>query len=112
MSHTRKNQKGGKIQDRTLIAQELTPKARNSYSLLHLMQRDDKPMLYVFLLGAAKISIDPPLLLIMKERLLESLRQELDQPWARQYITDCLVLTETTWAHAFPAYPLLRRARQ
>lgn len=101
-----------KIKDRTLITKELTPKARNSYSFLHLMKRDDKPMLYVFLLGAAKLSIDAPLLLTMKERLLDCLRQETDEPWARHYVTDCLVLTEASWAKAFPAYPLVRRPRR
>lgn len=101
-----------KIGDRTLISKELTPKARNSYSLLHLMKRDDKPMLYVFLLGAAKLSVDLPSLLAMKERLLDGLRQELGTPWARQYVTDCLVLTETTWSKAFPDYPLVRQARR
>ena len=100
-----------KIKDRSLIAKELTPKARNSYSFLHLMRRDHKPMLYVFLLGATKLSIDQPSLLIMKERLLESLLQEVDVPWARQYVTDCLVLTEASWGQAFPAYPLVRQAR-
>jgi len=76
------------------------------------MKRDDKPMLYVFLLGAAKLTVDPPLLLAMKERLLEGLRQEGDAAWARQYVTDCLVLTETSWVKAFPAYPLVRQPRR
>lgn len=101
-----------KIKDRTLITKELTPKARNSYSLLHLMERDDKPMLYVLLLGAAKLSLDLPLLLAFKERLLDGLRQELDSPWARQYVTDCIVVTETSWGEAFPAYPLVRQPRR
>jgi hypothetical protein len=101
-----------KIASRTWIAQDLTPKARNSYSLLHLMKRDDKPMLYVILLGAAKLSLDLPLLLAFKERLLDGLRQEVDTPWPRQYVTDCLVLTETSWSRAFPGYPLVRRPRR
>jgi hypothetical protein len=97
-----------KVQNDTLIAQELTPKARDSYSYLHLMKRDGKPVLYAFLLGADRLSLDPALLLGFKDRLLARLRQEADEPWTRHYVTDCVVLTEQTWALAFPQYPLAR----
>ncbi len=98
-----------KIANDTLIAQELTPKARDSYTWLHLMKRDAKPLLYVFLLGAEKLPLEPALLLGFKDRLLANLHKEADQPWARRYVADCLVLTEATWADAFPQYPLNRR---
>jgi hypothetical protein len=97
-----------KVQNDTLIAQELTPKARDSYSYLHLMKRDGKPKIYAFLLGADKLTLDPALLLGFKDRLLSRLRQEADQPWERHYVSDCLVLTEKTWALAFPQYPMTR----
>lgn len=97
-----------RVQNDTLIAQELAPKARDSYSYLHLMKRDSKPILYVFLLGADKLTLDPALLLGFKDRLLARLRQETDHPWARHYVTDCIVLTEQTWSVAFPQYPLSR----
>jgi hypothetical protein len=97
-----------KIQNDALIADELTPKARDSYTYLHLMKRDGKPVLYAFLLGADRLPLDPALLLGFKDRLLARLRQETDQPWARHYVTDCLVLTEQTWPIAFPDYPLSR----
>lgn len=97
-----------KVQKDTLIADELTPKARDSYTYLHLMKRDSKPILYAFLLGADKLSLDPALLLGFKDRLLARLRQEADQPWARHYISDCVVLTEQTWSTAFPQYSLAR----
>lgn len=97
-----------KIQDDSLIAQELTPKARDSYSYLHLMKRDGKPIIYAFLLGADKLTLDPALLLAFKDRLLSRLRQEANKPWERQYVTDCVVLTEKTWALAFPHYPMVR----
>lgn len=97
-----------KIENDTLIAQELTPKARDSYSYLHLMKRDSKPILYAFLLGADKLALDPALLLGFKDRLLARLRQESDHPWERHYVTDCVVLTENTWSLAFPKYPLAR----
>jgi hypothetical protein len=46
-----------KIQNDALIADELTPKARDSYTYLHLMKRDGKPVLYAFLLGRRRISL-------------------------------------------------------
>lgn len=92
----------------TLISQKLTPKARDSYTWLHLMKRDTKPILYVFLLGVSELAIDPALLLGFKDRLLARLRKEAAEPWARHYVTDCLVLTEETWNNAFPQYPLAR----
>lgn len=97
-----------KVTNDTLIAHELTPKARDSYTWLHLMKRDTKPILYVFLLGTDAISLDPALLLGFKDRLLGRLRRETKLPWARHYVSDCLVLTESTWANAFPQYPLAR----
>lgn len=97
-----------KVQNDTLIAQELTPKARDSYSYLHLMKRDGKPVIYAFLLGVDQLVLEPALLLGFKDRLLARLRQEAAQPWARHYVTDCVVLTENTWHLAFPQYPVAR----
>jgi hypothetical protein len=97
-----------KLRDDSLISKELTPKARDSYTFLHLMGRDDKPMRFVFLLGAAEMKLEPALLLGFKDRLLARLRKETDQAWTRAYVTDCLVLTEATWAMAFPKYALTR----
>lgn len=97
-----------KVQDDSLIAQELTPKARDSYSYLHLMKRDCKPIIYAFLLGADKLTLDPALLLTFKDRLLSRVRQEADKPWDRHYVADCVVLTEKTWNLAFPQYPMTR----
>jgi hypothetical protein len=98
-----------KLRNNGWIADELTPKARDSYTYLHLMRRDDKPILYVLLLGTDRLPFDAvPLLPDFKDRLLARLRQEMDQPWLRQYVSDCLVLTEQTWPIAFPDYPLTR----
>ena len=98
------------IANDTLIAQRLTPKARDSYTGLHLMKRDTKPIRYVCLRGVAEWALDPALLLGFKDRLLARLRKEASEPWERHYVTDCLVLTEATWAKAFPQYPLARMA--
>jgi len=92
------------------IAQDLTPKARDSYTFLHLMERDTKPIIYVLLIGSDKLMLEPALLSAFKDRLLARVRQEADQPWVRHYVADCLVVTENTWPIAFPDYPLVRSA--
>lgn len=96
-----------KIKNDELIANELTPKARDSYCYLHLMERDGKEIVYTFLLGAEKLTLDPALLITFKERLLRQTMQECDQPWKRQYVADCVVVTEKTWGATF-AYALER----
>jgi hypothetical protein len=90
------------------IAEELTPKARDSYTFLHLMARDGKPIIYVLLIGSEKLSLEPALLSAFKDRLLARLRHEAEQPWVRQYIQDCVVLTENSWLDIFPSYSLSR----
>ena len=96
------------VQEDSLISKHLTPKARDSYTFLHLMGRDDKPMRFVVLLGAAELKLEPALLIGFKDRLLARLRKESERAWVKEYVADCLVLTEATWAMAFPKYSLTR----
>jgi len=56
------------------IAQDLTPKARDSYTFLHLMERDAKPIVYVLLIGSEKSPLEPALLATFKDRLLAKVR--------------------------------------
>jgi hypothetical protein len=97
-----------KLNNDALINEELTPKARDSYCFLHLMDQDKKPITYVVLLGIDNLPIDDASLLSFKERLLFRLCQETDLPWVLRYIKDCLILTEKTWSEAFPNYPINR----
>lgn len=97
-----------RIQSHELINEELTPKARDSYTYLHLMARDGKPFVYVVLLGLDVFSNESAILLGFKDRLLRRLRQETDTPWARHYIHDCAVMSVTNWNAAFPEWPIRR----
>ena len=92
-----------------LINGKLVPKARDSYTYLHLMAEDNKPMVFVVVLGIDGLVKDPrALLLAFKERLLQRIRQESDQAWVRQYIRDCVVLTVGDWNTYFPQYTVSR----
>jgi len=98
-----------KLMNDEWVAHELTPKARDSYTFLHLMKRDTKPIIYVLLIGSENLSpLDPALLVAFKDRLFARLCQETEQPWVKQYVVDCFVLTETNWPKIFPQYALTR----
>jgi hypothetical protein len=99
-----------RLSDRSIIAEELTPKARSSYMFLHLMKRDAKPFKYVVLLGLD--AFDPErqkaLLTGFKDRLLAYIQCETDKPWQRQYIADCVVLSVDIWNKTFADWPVTR----
>lgn len=94
--------------NRDLIAEQLVPKARDSYAYLHLMAQDSKPFVYVVLLGLERVVHDAALLTVFKDRLLARLNQEADDPWRRPYVRDCVVVTSANWNQVFPRYPLTR----
>jgi hypothetical protein len=99
-----------RLSDNSILTQELTPKARSSYTFLHLMERDAKPFKYIVLLGLD--AFDPTqqkaLLGEFKNRLLADIRCETDQPWRRQYIADCVVLSVDIWNKTFADWPVTR----
>jgi hypothetical protein len=101
-----------RLSDNSILTQELTPKARGSYTYLHLMERDAKPFKYVVLLGLD--AFDPAqqkaLLTGFKDRLLADIRCETDTPWRRQHIADCVVLSVDTWNKTFADWPVTRVA--
>ena len=81
------------MKSKKLTHQELAPKARTSYGFLHLMARDTKPMRYVAVIGIERLSIQPPLLMSLTDRLRSRLAQETDTAWKRQYISGCTVVS-------------------
>jgi len=96
------------MQHQTLIYEELVPKARDSYTFLHLMERATQPFVYVVVLGLERLAVDPVLLSNFKDRLLQRIRHEAQAPWQRHYVTDCAVVMPATWSTHFPAYTLSR----
>jgi hypothetical protein len=99
-----------KLRANQLVNESLTPKARDSYCYLHLMAQDNKPCLLVFLLGLDALNTEPALLMGLRERLLQRIRRESDQPWVRRYVSDCVVVGLDGWNKVFPMYPASRVA--
>ena len=99
-----------RLSDNSIVTQELTPKARSSYTFLHLMERDAKPFKYVVLLGLDAFDSEQQKALLagFKDRLLADIRCETDKPWRRQHIADCVVLSVDTWNKIFADWPVTR----
>lgn len=98
----------GKLKTKELINSELVPKARDSYCFLHLMNRDGKPMHFIFLSGADRLGVTKELLLNFRDRLMIRLRKEANAEWRRQYVRDCSVLTQDEWNTHFGVYRVKR----
>jgi hypothetical protein len=92
----------------SVLKTELTPKVRDSYAYMHLMERDTKPFKYIVLLGldAFDKSVQKIILTGFKDRLMADIQNE-GQGWKRKYIKDCAVLTVEHWNKSFD-WPLTR----
>jgi hypothetical protein len=81
---------------------------RDSYTFLHLMERDTKPFKYVALLGLDEF--DPAqqkaLLTGYKDRLPADIRCKTDTPWRRHHIADCVVRSVDIWNKTFADWPM------
>lgn len=97
-----------KMQTKELTHDELVPKARSSYGYLHLMERDTKPMRYVVVIGADKLSMQPALLMTLTDRLRKRLAHETDTPWKRRYIANCAVVAAADLSKALPGCSVRR----
>jgi hypothetical protein len=99
-----------RLADNSVLTQELTPKARDSYLYLHLMERDSKPFKYVVLLGldAFDPTVQKAVMTGFKDRLLADIRKESFEAWKRKHIADCVVLSVESWNQLFPEWPLRR----
>lgn len=99
-----------RLSDNSVLTQELTPKARDSYLYLHLMERDSKPFKFVVLLGLDAFDPDrqKAIMFGFKDRLLTGIREESFEAWKRKHIADCAVLSVESWNQFFPDWPLRR----
>ncbi len=99
-----------RLANNSVLTDELTPKARDSYLYLHLMERDQKPFKYVVLLGLDAFDPDrqKAVMFGFKDRLLADIREESFEAWKRKHIADCVVLSVESWNQHFPEWPLRR----
>lgn len=101
-----------RLTDNSVLTQELTPKARDSYLYLHLMERDSKPFKYIVLLGLDAFDpvIQKAVMTGFKDRLQADVREESFEAWKRKHIADCAVLSVESWNQQFPNWLVRREA--
>jgi hypothetical protein len=99
-----------RLLNNSILTQDLTPKARDSYAFLHLMERDGKPFKYIVLIGldAFDPSQQKAVLAGFKDRLMADIRCEAYEAWKRKHIADCAVFSVETWNQHFPKWPVTR----
>ena len=103
-----KNAARRELESGALINDRLVPKGRDSYTYVHLMERDSKPISYLVVLGLEDVPIDNALLLTLNDRLRRRLDQEAHEPWKRQYVAACAVMRTTDVARFNPPFQLRR----
>jgi hypothetical protein len=108
LSEDERRDYANRLRGEELIHQKLTPKARDSYTYLHLMRMDSKPFVFVVVLGLEKLPIEPPLLIGFQDRLTARLRKEGQSPWKHEYIQGCVVVDVGAWNRQFKHFPLVR----
>jgi len=97
---------------KSIINEIFVPKARDSYTCLHLMKKDDKPIIYIVLIAEGDFEKKNDLEILLstgfKTYLERRLKKETEIPWKRKYITNCIVLTTRTWKKQFPTWTIKR----
>ena len=89
-----------------VVTKEWVPKARDSYSYLHLMERDDRPITYIVLVCEPQNLGQFEELDTLGAAILRRCRHEAEEPWRRQYIEECVAVTPVEWDRHFPQYRL------
>lgn len=94
-----------KFTDNELVS-GLVEKIRDSYTFLHLMKRDEKPITYIFLIHLEDTEKEKINFLTVKDRLLNKIKHEAKEAWKRDYVKDCAVLGIKEWNKYFPDYKI------
>jgi len=101
------NQFKSPFDPKMLVHQELVPKARDSYTYLHLMKRDRKEIFYVVVIGT-KDSVEGHVLNLstVAYYLRGRLEKEASEEWKKKYVTGSFVISPNQWNDYFPQFSL------
>jgi len=92
------------------LTKELVPKCRDTFTYLHLMEMDTKPLRYFVVIGIDAFSSQEQSALLSNytQRLQVGIYNEADQPWKKQYITDSAVFSVEKWNQYFSSWQARR----
>jgi len=89
------------LKSKQFVNVTLVPKCRDSYTYLHLMADDRKPLVYIVILSLYEHTDRPDLFVGLQERLKLRLRKEGKKKWERQFVQDAVVLNISMWNRRF-----------
>ena len=96
------------LKSKTLIREKLVPKCRDTWTFLHLMALDNKPILYVVVITLYENDPTPALFGALMTQLSKRLKKEETQAWKRPYVSGCVILNLNGWNQSFPRYRATR----
>jgi hypothetical protein len=87
----------------------LVSKVRGAYTYQHLMAQDSKPFKYIVLIALESFEEDLGLELVnLTDRLFRRIRKESYEPWKREYVKSCIVMSLDTWNQEFASWSVAR----
>ncbi|MGO9123042.1 MAG: hypothetical protein ACLQPD_36155 [Desulfomonilaceae bacterium] len=92
------------LKSKNLIHQTLVPKCRDTWTFLHLMDLDDKPILYIVVITLYENDPRPAVFGGLMSELSKRLRKEATKAWQRRYVSRCVILNLNGWNKSFPRY--------
>ncbi len=90
-----------RLKSNELVTNNLVPKCRDTYTYLHLMCQDDKPLIYVVVLSMYEHTQKPERFGPLQDSLRRGVKKEGPARWERQYVRDCVVLNVAGWNKRF-----------
>lgn len=96
-----------RLKSNELVKNNLVPKCRDTYTYLHLMCQDDKPLIYVVVLSMYEHTEKPDFFGPLQAKLRTGLKKEGRHPWKRPYVLECVFLNVAGWNKRF-AYTATR----
>lgn len=89
------------MREHILVDNILVPKCRDTFLCEWLMGEQELPVDYVVLLDLSNLEGAEPFRPTMRDRLAQRLRQEMSEPWVRQYARTSIVISPGDWHDRF-----------
>lgn len=95
-----------RLKSKAFVNDTLVPKCRDTWTYMHLMLMDPKPIHYVVVITLFW-NRQPDRLMIVQKLLRKRLKKEGKEKWKRPYVQECVVLNISGWHKKFPEYPVV-----
>ena len=96
------------LKSKALIREVLVPKCRDTWTFLHLMDLDNKPIVYVVIITLYENNPRPAQFGGLMSQLNKRLGKEGTKAWQQPYVSGCVILNLNGWNQSFPRYRAVR----